>query len=389
MFLFFLGVAFAAALSPDNAVAAALASNPDVARAEAALLAAKGAARQSGFLRENPVVDVGYGLVGDKVDVSVGQPLSLTGEGMADHKSARARVAAAEAGVTRTRLEVAAETRDAYIAAVVAEQDVGLAQQAFDLATRQLAATESRVRAGELADLDLRLARLDQAGAARELLAARAVEAEALSALATLVQQPINGSDLVTDPLLAAPEPHAAVETERSDVRAARLSLEAAEAAVARERAAALPPVTLGGFYEQDGRNVVAGPTLGVTLPLWHQNQAGVSEAQGEAGVARAELDATTARASAEQRTATNAHDSAVATMATVPATPDDAIAALASIEAGARSGELDLLTTILLRDEVVSGQQALSGARGDLARARIHLLLATEDEALVGGVSP
>lgn len=388
MFLFLVGVALAAPLSPDDAVVAALASNPDVARAESELTAAQGAARQSSFLRENPDIDVGYAVVGDKIDLSVGQSLSLSGEGMADHKGARARMAAAEAGVTRARLEVAAETRSAYIEAVVAQQGAALARQAFDLATRQLAATESRVRAGEAADLDLRLARLDQAKAARELLGARAAEAEALSTLSALTQRPIAAGDLATDPLSAAPEPHPASGDERSDVRVARLALDAAEAAVARERAAGLPPVTLGGFYENDGGSVVAGPSLGVTLPLWHQNQAGVAEARGEASVARAELDAATARAAAEQRTAEGAHADSVATMASVPATNEDAVAALASIEAGVRSGELDLVTTILLRDEVVSGQQALSEARGDLALSRIHLLLATEDESLLGGAS-
>ena len=85
MFLFLLGAALAAPLSPDDAVAAALASNPGVARADAELTAAKGASRQSGFLRENPEIDAGYAIVGDKIDVSIGQPLSISGEGLAAH----------------------------------------------------------------------------------------------------------------------------------------------------------------------------------------------------------------------------------------------------------------------------------------------------------------
>jgi outer membrane protein TolC len=389
LLIFLTGVAFASPLAPDQAVAAALASNPTVARADAELTASKGAARQSAFLRENPHIDADYAVVGDKVEVSAGQPLSLTGEGLADHRSQRARVAAAEASASRARLEVAAATRSAYVEAVVAHQVAVLARQGFDLATRQLAATEARVSAGEAADLDLRLARLDQAKAARELLAARAREGDALAALSTLVERPVAGDDLTADPLAAAPEPHAAQGDDRSDVRTARLALDAAEAAVARERAAVLPPITVGGFYENDGGNVVAGPSLGMTLPLWHQNQAGVSEARGAAGVARAELDATTARAAAEQRTAADAHADAVATMASVPATADDAVVALASIDTGVRSGELNLATTILLRNEVLSGQQALTDARADLALSRIHLLLATEDIALLGGVAP
>ena len=271
---------------------------------------------------------------------------------------------------------------------IAAHRAAMLAQAAFDLASRQIAAAEERLRVGEASDLDLRLSRLEQAKAAQELLASRAAASSSLARLSTLVRQPLDGRDLASDPLLAAPDVEPQAPEERSDVRAARLAVDAAEATVARERAAALPPVRLGGFYESDGGDVVAGPSLGVTLPLWHQNQAGVSAAKGEAGVARAELDSTTARAAAEQRTAAGAHADSVATMANVAATDDDALAALAAIEAGARSGELDLVTTILLRGEVVDGQRALVAARGDLALARITLLLATEDEALLGGAS-
>ena len=271
------------------------------------------------------------------------------------------------------------------MSAVVAHQDAALAAQAFDLATRQLAATDARVRAGEAADLDLRLARLDQARVAGELLAARAAEAAALATLATLVQRPLAGDDLAADPLAAAPEPTPEPTPERADVQAARLALEAADAAVRRERAAAVP-FTVGAFYTRDGDERLAGPTLGLTLPLWHQNQAGIAEARGEAGVARAELAATRARADAEARAAAAAHADALATMSAVPATAEDATAALAAIASGARSGELDLATTILLRDEVVAGQQGLIDARGQLATSRITLLLATEDLALLGG---
>ena len=388
MLLLLFGVAFAAPLSPDDAVAAALASNPEIARADAEFIAAKGASRQSTLLRENPEIGGAYGVVGGRIDASVAQPLSVSGEGLADHKSQQARAAAAAAAAERARLEVAAETRLAYVGAVVAHQEATLAAQAFDLATRQLTATEARVRAGEAADLDLRLARLDQAKVAGELLAAHSTEAEALATLSALVHRPVTGEDLATDPLAAAPEPRPPSGEERSDVRAARLAVDAADAAVARERAAALPPVTLGAFYEAEGGSVAAGPSLGVTLPLWHQNQTGVAEARGEAGVARAELGAATARAEAEKRTADDAHASAVTTMAAVPATSDDAAAALVSIESGVSSGELDLVTTILLRDEVIAGQEGLIDARGQLANSRINLLLATEDEALLGGVS-
>lgn len=388
MLIFFAGLALATPFSPDDAVAAALESNVDVASAEGELTAAKGASRQSAFLRENPEIDVGYALVGDRIDASVSQPLSLSGEGINDHASARARLAAAEAGLTRAKLRVAAETRRAYAVAVVAHRASSLAAGSFELATRQLTGIEAKVRVGASSNLDLHLARLEQAKAARELLAHSADEAAALTEIAALVLKSVAGADLAADPLAAAPAPGARSGEDRSDVRAARLAVEAAEAALRRERSAVLPPLRLGAFYEADGASFVAGPSLGITLPLWSQNQAGVGAARGQVGVAEAEFAAIEARARAEAITASNAASLADATMDAVAATDEDGISALRAIEAGVASGELDLLTTVLLREQVVAGQLALVQARGDLSLARISLLLATEDSALLAGGS-
>ncbi len=383
------GGALAASLSPDDAVAAALSSNPDLAVAQAELTAASGNVRQSSFFRENPEVEGGWAVIGDRLDASVSQALSITGEGLADHRSARARRSAAEAGVRRARLEVAADTRAAYVEAVLAHQTAGFAKAGFDLASHQLAATEARVRVGESSDLELRLARLAQATAAGEFLAVGAEEAASFARLSTLAGRPVVGDDLVADPLDAAPLPEAMAVEERSDVVAARQELRAAEAAAFREHAAAFPALSLGAFYEVEGSTVTAGPAVGITVPLWHQNGAAIAVARGDVSVANARLTAAIARADADVRTASAANASAVTTMSAVPATHEDALAALASIEAGSRAGELDLVTTILLRGEVFSGQAALAAARADLALARITLLLATEDDALLGGVAP
>lgn len=138
MLLLLFGVAHAAPLSPDDAVVAALASNPGVARAGAEFAAAKGAARQSAFLRENPEIQGGYGLADGRVDLAVSQPLSLTGEGLADHDSQRARLAAAEAAAERTRLVVAAETRNAYVDATIAREEAAGASASYEAAEERL-----------------------------------------------------------------------------------------------------------------------------------------------------------------------------------------------------------------------------------------------------------
>lgn len=386
MFSLLFGTAFAASLSPGDAVAAALSSNPSLAEAKAEYEAARGAVRSSAFLRENPEIDGGYALLGDRVSASISQSISISGEGMNANASAKARFAAAEAALERAKLHVSAETRSAYVAAVVAHRAAALAGSSFELATRQLAATEAKVGVGESSTLDLHLARLEQAKAARELLASGAEEATALAEIGALVGRPIDGNDLANDPLDAAPTPKKGAAQERGDVRSARLAVAAAEAALRSQRSAVVPPLRFGGFYEAGSGEVVAGPSLGLTFPLWQQNQAGVAEARGQVGVAEAVLTATDARAKSEQISASNAAILADTTMAAVSATDDDGVAALRAIEAGVTSGELDLLTTVLLREQVIEGQLALIQAQGDLSLSRISLLLATEDSALLGG---
>lgn len=391
IFLLYLlfGAALAAPLSPSDAVSAALSSHPALAQAEAELAAAKGASRQSAFLQQNPEIEAGYAVVGDRIDASISQALSLSGEGLNGHASARDRVSAAEAGLKRAKLQIAADTRVAYVSAVVAHRTAALAGASFELATRQLTATEAKVRVGESSKLDLHLARLEQAKAARELLDSAASEASELAEIATLVRREVAGTDLSADPLEAAPAAtNRGSPNERADVRAARFAVDAAEAALRRERSAILPPVRVGAFYEAGSGEVVAGPTVGITLPLWSQNQAEIGAAKGQVGIAEAAFAAAEARASAESTTAANAATLADATMAAVAATDDDGRAALAAIEAGVSSGELDLLTTVLLREQVLSGQLALIQTRGDHSLARIALLLATEDPALLAGGS-
>jgi len=325
-------------------------------------------------------------VVGDRLDASVSQDISLSGEGLKTHRAAIAHIEAAEHTLTRVRLEAAAEVRHTWVATVVAHQSAVLTADAFALATRLVAATEAKRRVGEATDLDLRLARLEQAKAARDLIDAQAAEATALTALATLVQQPVAAEDLSRDPLDATPA-DTGLKGERSDILAARSLSDAANADLMRANAAAFSPISLGAFAEQDGDSLVAGPMLGLTLPLWHQNQAERHAASGEVAAMRANLASIEAHARAEIDATTTLRASADAVMGQLgPDLDADAITALQSIEAGFLAGEFDLSTTIFLRAEVIDGRIATLEAIGAQADARIDALLAHDDPALLGG---
>ncbi|MED5374452.1 MAG: TolC family protein [Myxococcota bacterium] len=369
-------------LVPDDAVASALSSNPDVLAAEAALLLAEGELAQA--LGANPSLS-GSLLMDGPAELQLSQPVSPTGAGVHARHAASARVDEAEAMLHRTRFEVAHGVRTAYTEAVVATRVSQVADEGLALATRLHAAVVRLHEEGEASTLDLNLARLAQAQAAARLLDALEGEADALVALAAIVTRPVESRSLLLDLALIAPTPSHAGE--RSDVLAAQSALLAAEREIAAQRAAAVSPLLVGVVAEsQDGATLV-GPSLTVELPVRDRNQAGRAGALGDLQVAESRLVETQAVATMEVTTATRRDELATSALLAVGEYPMAAArAALASVEAGYLAGEIDLTSTVLLQAQILDGETAVVQLEGHVATARLDLLLATEDPVLLGG---
>jgi len=379
--------AAAAPLSPDAAVDAALSVHPEALAAQSELAIAHGLRAEHGLLLANPSASGTASIDRARTGFELTQPLSVTGEGWHARSSATARVDAADAALRRTRLRAAADVRQAYVDAVVATGRVRVATEGVELAAQLRRAVRRQHEEGEASTLDLRLARLAEVQAAAALMDARRVEADALATLAALVGRPVASDALVAEALDAAPEPTTALATERSDVLAARAALRSAEAQVRRQRAAAVPLVEVGVFVDfEDGERFV-GPAVGVELPLFARNQVGRAEARAEVQTAGAGLQAIAARAETEALTAEGRLADARELRASLVADPvAEAREALRSIEAGYLAGEIDLSTTVLLQGEVLAGEAAALALLGQVADARLDLLLAIEDPALLGG---
>jgi cobalt-zinc-cadmium efflux system outer membrane protein len=365
-FLALITLAHTAELSATEAVRLALAHDPELAGLRAQVDAARGSRQENAFLRYNPEVDVSASTDGQKLTGAVVQPLSITGEGLSASRSARAGLEAAEAAAERGRFETAAATRRAYARAVVSREQLRFAEADRALLARLRGIAEARLAAGEGVDLDLRLARLEEARALAAWLGAQEEATAADAELAALTgSQP---ADLARDPLSAGPGVSRGTGR-RSDVVSAEAATREARAALARERAAVLPAIGLGAFYEQDGGSALFGPAVTVEVPLWNRNQSAVGEARGMLGLAEAEQLSTEARADTEQARA--AERLAVAEESLLILSPDI-------------SGEANLADTVLLRSRVVEGQRAWLEARAAVAVARIDVALATESEVLL-----
>lgn len=369
-------------LSPEDAVRAALLNDPTLAAQRANLDAAAGQRGSNRFLGHNPEVTASSTRDRSRQTGSITQPLSITGEGIFAVRSSSAGLQSARASLERARFETAAATRMAYARTVLSRELVRLAEEDQALLARLRGIAEARVAVGEGVDLDLRLARLEQARALSAWLEAHAQASQADIELSALIGT--KPGELARDPLAPAPA-DLGVGAPRSDLIAASAATRAARAALSRERAAILPAVGFGVFYEKNAGEEIVGPAMTLEIPLWNWNQAGIGTARGELRIAEAVERSTAARAATEESRAVERLKVAEEALAAlVPDIRAEAAPALRAIEGLFGSGEANLSETLLMRARVVEGQRAWFEARAAVAAARIDIALSRQSAGLL-----
>jgi cobalt-zinc-cadmium efflux system outer membrane protein len=376
--------AWAAPLTADDVVRSALARHPDAVASAAAVPAAEARRREVGTFLENPEASVGVAVAGGLFQGTLNQPISLTGEGWYARSAATAGIDAAEGDARRTDLRVAAEARATYAWAVTTRERWQLADEAMRQSTRLREAVEASEAVGEARPLDVRLARMAEAEATELAIRARRDHADALTALSVYAPEAVT-AELADDPLAVLPA--TAATSERSDVAAAEARVREAEAALRRERAATMPHLGVGLFFQKDaahGDPGDIGPQITVGIPLWTRNQGAIGTARADLDVARAELESIRSRASAEQAVLPEVSTYAEAALGRLGDFERDAREALTSIELGWTTGEIDVSEAVLLRREVLDGWVAALDARQSTVEARLEVLLATEDNHLI-----
>jgi len=192
--------------------------------------------------------------------------------------------------IARRAGERLAESRKAYYTAVAAEELHRVAQENVELAGLSFEAVKHLHEAGAAdafdenlvrgpllaAQLALRTSRIEMANARRDL-------AKSLS-----IDRPVDGlmlTDRLPDPVRAEVDPEALVQQalrSRLDLRAIATAIESLDARVRLERRKAWGDVSAGLSFAQQGAvngSDIVGPGLGLTLPVFDQNQAQVARA--------------------------------------------------------------------------------------------------------------
>ena len=257
--------------------------------------------------------------------------------------------------------------RDALLELWATRERLALTGQRLALQEQLVELLEHRLAEGAASVLDVARERIGRAQIVLALGDLDRRAAEARVKLATAIGIPVRGLDRVDPDLSSFDAPPALAAkpdggewrrkalTERSDVRASLAAYDAAQAALRLAIAGRYPNVTLGIGYNYDlgvNRYVL---DLGVTLPVFHQNQGPIAEA-----LARRQQAAAAFTALQAQIISAIDQAEAASRKATMEVAAGDAILAderrrALRVEAAFRAGQQDRPTLLTARLEVAT----------------------------------
>jgi cobalt-zinc-cadmium efflux system outer membrane protein len=391
------------ALTLAAARARAIGSSPRLAGLAAQVGSRRALELQAGLL-PNPEMAVEVENVGGSGDreafeqtettVWVSQLVPIAGK-----RGERRRVAAlegelAEWDLEEARRDVLADTTDAFIASLAAQERVALSRDLERLAAESVRAVSAEVRAGAASSVEQTRARIvatevaiERAGTERALVASRTALAAIWNGDPTTVAE-VRGdlADVRPPPPLAELE----VALLRSPALSRwRTELAQRKASLALERARRVPDPTvrIGArhFHDNDDNALVF--EVAVPLPIFDRNEGNVVAADHDVVRAKAERDA--ARAAAAAALAQEYADLARAYEETVLLRDrllPDAAAAFAGIRDGYAAGgysQLDLIaaqrTLFEVRSRLLDAEVAYHRAAADIERLTGRSLVSLE----------
>lgn len=295
-----------APLTLAQALELALARNRDLMVSRRDLEVSRGRLRQARTYPLNPelIVDGDAGRAkgrGDDNDrrgvgggsIGISQAIEIRGQRGLRERGAESEVARSEWLLRDGERQVVADTTRAFGDLLVAQERLGLAQDAVALATRLKETADTLAQAGSVPELDALRAEVELRRASNRVTLDGASVGTATRSLAFLTGAPAQAELRASGPLLLDPVPGsldellATARVQRPDVKAAEAAVASATASVALVRAERfLPAVTASVSYgeavdfDSTNRRVLFG--LSVPLPLWNRREGDLAAAEAE-----------------------------------------------------------------------------------------------------------
>jgi cobalt-zinc-cadmium efflux system outer membrane protein len=305
------------------------------------------------------------------------------GFGQAFEPGARrtARIAGANAAIAQSTANLDEATRmvlrdaaAAYYRALHASERIRLLDAAFELATAVYTSADRRYRAGDIAVLDVNIARASLARVRAEREGVQATKALALGELRELLRLETDvavGGSLTS---AGSPDLNAALQAaaQRPELRSLEAGVQEAEAEVQLGLSFTKREYGLGARYSrEEGDHIVLGG-LTVSLPMFSKGQEQRAVGSARAARLRAELESATLRVQTEVRAAFDAYGRRLTAVRLLEA---DAIPGLDENEQlTTRSfdvGQLGLPELLLIRREILDTRFQYVDALLEAALAR------------------
>jgi cobalt-zinc-cadmium efflux system outer membrane protein len=219
-------------------------------------------------------------------------------------RGAEERLAATRFEAADTGRQQLADLQRAYFGLKLAQEKLALAGETAALYGKGTAAGQRRLKAGDIAPVDVARLSVDQGRAEGDARQAQGDLEQAQQILAYLIGRETDAAQLAASDPWPAPdarEPVAAAAIDkRPDIAALRRRLAAAEAERDLARARRTRDVTVGFQYEHNLQNAPTNSIgVGVSMPLfiWHEYEGEIARAESEVNAARLQLEQLRARA--------------------------------------------------------------------------------------------
>ena len=380
------------ALTLEQALSLARDRAPSVLFARARIEEARGRLSAASAIR-NPEVEAAAGgaISGEprsaKVDAGFLQDVELGGRRSSRIDVARAEmtssIAEADDVLRRAQREVAA----AFFRGLQAQERLALLAGAERIAEDTLEAARRRHESGDVALLDVNVARAAAARARSDVHGARSHLAASLAELRVLLgfssEEQVRLDGKISTPRRFDLEDLLEKAVERPDVRALQSELDAANAGLRLGQALSWPELGLGAVYQrEEGQDFLLG-AVRLSLPVFDRGEGVRAEARARAGRLTQELDARRRAVRIEVRAAFEIYDQQ---RAAVEELERDALGVVEENETLSKEsydvGQISLIELLLVRRQMLE-------IRSDHLSRLLDAAIASADLEASAGVSP
>lgn len=385
-------------VSLKDAVALALANNPDFSAASRELMVASGELRRANYLSQfNPEIatDADYRQRSGRSNaqdwrVHLSQQLEIFGQPALRRKSAHLGYERTSASIGNEARLLIAAVKMTFYETLRARSEMQLLTELEVLDRKLNDAAQARLQAGEIGQIDANLARVRFGESSRALIESRERYRLERSSLGRLLGQaagtePEPKGDLQVEPLNCDAEKLLEVAKEnRPDFKAARLEISRLQTEAALNQKLVLPNPTVGTFIGHENNSEhFGGLSVGLSIPLFNRRQAEAAIIAGKLAQARDRMRATELNLEREVRDGCQRYTTA---LAVVKVSQEEVVTPAREsfdlLEAAFSAGKLDLLSLSIAERQAFEARMGNVAAWFNLVAAQVALELA------VGGTS-